>query len=157
MRMLILLAGLGLGLSYCSPSAYAQKKGGWRDLIKKAEDQLGTKGSASSFSNKEAVAALKEALEIGAKNASGELSRQNGFFGNNLIKILLPPEAKQVESTLRGIGMGHYVDEAILAMNRAAEDASSKAVPIFVSAIKTMSVQDGISIVKNGEGAATRY
>ncbi len=143
---------LGLGAE-----AYAQKKGGLGDWLKKAEDQIGGKGSPSGYSNQEAVAALKEALEMGSRNATDRLSRPDGFLGNALIKILLPPEARQVETTLRSLGMGKYVDEAIVAMNRAAEDASSRAVPLFVQAIKGMSVADGISIVKGGEGAATRY
>ena len=69
----------------------------------------------------------------------------------------MPPEAKKVESTLRSMGFGEQVDKAILSMNRAAEDAATKAVPIFVNAIKGMSIQDGISIVRGGQGAATNY
>lgn len=69
----------------------------------------------------------------------------------------MPPEARQVESTLRSIGMGKEVDKAILAMNRAAEDAAKKAAPIFVNAIKSMSIQDGLSVLKGGNGAATNF
>lgn len=111
----------------------------------------------SSFSNNDAVAALKEALKIGTQNASGRLNAVNGYFGNQLIKIVMPPEAQKVERTLRSIGMGDQVDKAILSMNRAAEDAAIKAAPIFINAITTMSIQDGISIVRGGQGAATNY
>lgn len=69
----------------------------------------------------------------------------------------MPPEARQIESTLRSLGMGAQVDKAILSMNRAAEDASGKAVPIFVNAITSMSIQDGISILRGGQGAATNF
>lgn len=132
----------------------------WGKWLKKGQDVLeqNTGGSnGGSLSNSEIVAGLKQALEIGAKNAGGKLSIANGYFGNQVLKILLPPEAKKVESTLRSIGMGAEVDKAILAMNRAAEDAASKAAPIFVNAIKGMSVQDGMGILKGGNGAATNF
>lgn len=133
----------------------------WKDLFNKAKTTVGNSGtvnnSGSSYTNSEAVSALKQALEIGTQNASGRLATVNGYFGNQLIKIIMPPEARRVESALRAAGMGAQVDKAILSMNRAAEDAAAQAVPIFVDAIKTMSIQDGISIVKGGQGSATEY
>lgn len=135
------------------------------EWVKKANSAInnntgGNKGGNSgtgSYTNTEAVNALKEALQVGTKNASGRLSNINGYFGNQLIKILMPPEARQMESTLRSLGFGNQVDQAILSMNRAAEDAAAKAVPIFVNAITSMSIQDGISIVRGGQGAATNF
>jgi hypothetical protein len=114
-------------------------------------------GSLGNLSSNEIVQGLKEALNVGAKNASGRLGVTNGFFGNALIKVLMPPEAKKVETTLRQLGMGDVVDKAILSMNRAAEDASTKVVPIFTNAITSMSIQDGVSILRGGNGAATNY
>ncbi|HLO71212.1 MAG TPA: DUF4197 domain-containing protein [Flavipsychrobacter sp.] len=114
-------------------------------------------GIGSNLSNNEIVSALRQALEIGTKNASGRLNVTNGFFGNQIIKVLMPPEARQIETTLRSLGMGAQVDKAILSMNRAAEDASGKAVPIFVNAITSMSIQDGLSILQGGNGAATNF
>lgn len=111
----------------------------------------------NNISNTEIVGALREALQVGTKNASQKLSAQDGFFRNNLIKILMPPEARKVESALRQMGMGELADKTILSMNRAAEDASGKAVPIFVKAITSMSIQDGVNIVRGGNGAATEY
>ncbi|XZF13241.1 DUF4197 domain-containing protein [Chitinophagaceae bacterium MMS25-I14] len=111
----------------------------------------------SGLSNSDVVGGLRQALQVGVQNASGRLSTVNGFFGNSLIKVLMPPEAKKVENTLRQVGMGEVVDKAILSMNRAAEDASGKAVPIFVNAITSMSIQDGVSILKGGNGAATNF
>src|SRR5690606_32988165 len=132
MKKIVLAIGL---VSLFAGGAKAQS---WQDLFNKAKNQAGgTKGSGGSvkdLTNSEIVNGLKEALNLGAKNASSKLSATNGFFGNALIKVLMPPEAKQVESTLRQLGMGSMVDKAILAMNRAAEDASAKAVPIFVNA-----------------------
>jgi len=70
---------------------------------------------------------------------------------------LMPPEAQKVEATLRKVGMGKLVDDAILSMNRAAEDASKSAAPIFVDAIKSMSIQDAVGILKGSDTAATGY
>lgn len=127
------------------------------DRGKKAANDAGINTGGSSLSNSEIVAGLKQALEIGSKNAGNQLSVLDGYFGNQLIKIMMPPEAQQVEKTLRSIGMGAEVDKAIMSMNRAAEDAAKKAAPIFVNAIKTMSIQDGMGILKGGNGAATNY
>jgi len=114
-------------------------------------------GSISSLSNEDITGALHEALQVGAKNATGRLSAVDGFFGNSLIKINMPSDAKKAENTLRNLGFGKQVDDAILSMNRGAEDASLKALPIFVDAIKNMSIDDGLSILKGGNGAATQY
>lgn len=130
----------------------------WVDKGKEAlEEHTSTGTGTGNLTNNEVIAGLKQALEIGTKNAGGKLSNVNGYFGNQLIKILMPPEVRQVESTLRSLGMGAEVDKAILAMNRAAEDAATKAVPIFINAIKTMSIQDGMGILRGGNGAATNY
>ncbi len=105
----------------------------------------------------EIVAGLREALQVGAQNATKSLSLKDGFFGNAMVKIMMPPEAKKVENTLRQIGMGSYVDKAILSMNRAAEDAAQQALPIFVNAIKGMSIQDAVTILNGPNNAATEY
>lgn len=110
-----------------------------------------------SLSQSDIARGLREALTVGARNASSRLSGTNGFFGDALVKILLPPEAQKVERTLRSIGAGNLVDKAILSMNRAAEDAAVKAAPIFVNAITSMTIQDGLGILQGGQDAATRY
>lgn len=109
------------------------------------------------LSSDEVASGLKEALNVGVQNGTQKLSAVDGFFKDAAIKILLPPEAKKVESTLRGIGLNKEVDEAILSMNRAAEDAAKSAAPIFVNAIKQMSIQDAWSILKGNDSAATTY
>lgn len=103
------------------------------------------------------AAALKEALTIGTQNSADRLSAANGFFANAALKILMPPEAQKVESTLRNLGMGSLVDKAILSMNRGAEDAAKSAAPIFVNAIKQMSITDAVGILRGGNNAATNY
>jgi hypothetical protein len=156
----ILTASVTSLLLLSATHSHAQQ---WRDLLKGVVKQSTTKSntgsgvSLNSLSNADIVAALRQALEIGAQNAGSRLNAVNGFFGNSLIKVLMPPEAQKVESTLRSFGFGQVVDKAILSMNRAAEDAAGKAVPIFINSIKSMNIQDGINILKGGNGAATAY
>lgn len=102
-------------------------------------------------------AGLKEALSVGVQKGTAQLSSVNGFFGDAAVKILMPPEAIKAEKTLRNMGLGKQVDDAILSMNRAAEDAAKSAATIFVNAIKQMSIQDAAGILKGGDSAATKY
>lgn len=98
---------------------------------------------------------LKQALEVGISAGANRLSQEDGYLGNNLVKVLLPPEAEKVETTLRKIGLGNMVDRTIVSLNRGAEKAAKEAAPIFVSAIKQMTIQDasGILLGSNQEGA----
>jgi Protein of unknown function (DUF4197) len=114
-------------------------------------------GKSSSLSSDEIVQGLKEALQVGAELSGQKLSSLDGYFANAAIKILMPEEAKKVEQNLRGIGLGKQVDNAILSMNRAAEDAAKSAAPIFINAIKQMSIQDAVGILRGGDFAATEY
>ena len=100
---------------------------------------------------------LKEALQIGTGKSSDQLSTVDGFFANAAVKILFPPEAQKVESTLRSIGLGKLADNVILSLNRAAEDAAGKAKPIFVNAIKQMTLTDVTNILLGKQDAATQY
>lgn len=130
----------------------------WNNITKPGSNQnQGGNTSIGNLTNNEVVSALRQALEVGARNASSQLSTQNGFFGNALIKVMLPPEVKNAEALLRQFGMGAIVDKTILSMNQAAEDAAGKAAPIFVNAITSMSIQDGMQILTGGNGAATNY
>lgn len=114
-------------------------------------------GSKSGLSNDDIISGLKEALSVGTGNASQRLSAADGFFKDAAVKILMPPEAQKVESRLRSMGMGKQVDEAILSMNRAAEDAAKEVAPIFINAIKGITIGDGLSILRGGDFAATNY
>jgi hypothetical protein len=118
----------------------------------------GNKSNAGAgLSNDDIVGGLKEALTLGAQKSAGKLSAVDGFFKDAAVKILLPPEAQKVEKTLRSIGMGNLVDNAILSMNRAAEDAAKSAAPIFVNAVKNMSIQDALGILRGSDTSATAY
>lgn len=130
----------------------SSEKGGLGNVLSK---KSGTK--SFNLSNEEIVAGLKEALSVGTNKASQKLSVTDGFFKDAVIKILMPEEAKKVETKLRAMGMGRQVDNAILAMNRAAEDASKNAAPIFIDAVKGMSFTDALSILRGSDVAATNY
>jgi hypothetical protein len=114
-------------------------------------------GNTSSLSTNEIASGLKEALNKGVETGTSKLSAVDGFFKDAAIKILLPPEAQKVEKTLRSAGLNKPVDDAILSMNRAAEDAAKSAAPIFLDAIKQMSINDAAGILKGGDSAATAY
>jgi hypothetical protein len=102
--------------------------------------------------------ALKEALEIGVSAGTDRLSLENGFLGNEAVKLLFPPEAKKVEKTLRNLGMNKACDDFIFSLNRAAELAAKEAKPIFISALKEMSIQDARNILLSEQkNAATTY
>lgn len=100
---------------------------------------------------------LKEALVNGISKGSDRVSQLDGYFKNPEIKIPFPPEAKKVEDKLRQIGMDKQVDEFIMTLNRGAENAAKEAKPIFVSAIKQMTIEDAWSILKGNDNAATNY
>lgn len=127
-------------------------------FLKKAGDLLKSGGSGgSSLSTDQIIAGLKEALNQGVNKGTAKLSAVDGFLKDAVVKILLPPEAEKVEKTLRSIGMGKLVDDAIVSMNRGAEEAAKSAAPIFINAIKQMSIQDGLGILKGSDTAATGY
>jgi hypothetical protein len=114
-------------------------------------------GKSGGLSQQDAVAGIKEALEKGTGESVNIVSKVDGYLKSPEIKIPFPPEAKEVESKLRAIGLGSQVDEVVLSINRAAEDAAKSAQPIFVAAIKGMTVNDAINIVKSSDNAATLY
>ena len=113
--------------------------------------------SIADLTNKDAVAGLKAALDKGTQVAVTRLGSENGFFGNEKLKIPLPDSLKKIESALRFAGMGRQADELVLRMNRAAEAAVPEAKALFVGAIKQMSVQDAKGILSGGTDAATQY
>jgi len=116
-----------------------------------------SKVTGSGVSEVEAGQGIKEALTQGVTNAVLNLNKTDAFFASEIYKVLMPPDAKKIESTLRRVGMGAQVDQAILAINRGAEDAVAFAKPIFIDAIKEMSVTDALNIVKGNKDAATQY
>jgi hypothetical protein len=113
--------------------------------------------SSTGITEAEAAGGIREALVQGTTVAILNLNKTDGFFGNQLYKLFMPPDAQRVVNTLRDLGMGSLVDKAILAINRAAEDAVGYAKPIFADAIREMTIMDAINIVRGPKDAATNY
>lgn len=128
-------------------------------LLKKAGGILSgvRTGSSGSLSTDQIAAGLKEALSIGAEKSVNKLSSMDGFLKDAAVKILLPPELQAVEKKMRMLGLGKVFDNAVTSMNRAAEDASKSAAPIFVNAVKNMSIQDAAGILRGSDTSATAY
>lgn len=100
---------------------------------------------------------LKQALELATSKSSDKLSAVDGFFGNAAIKILFPPQAQKAEKTLRKFGFNKLCDDVVLSLNRAAEDAAKQARPIFINAIRQMTLKDVSNILLGSQDAATQY
>jgi hypothetical protein len=141
---------LFLLLSFSISSLEAQE-------IKNILNSITKKSTGSNANSSEISDGLKQALQVGAERGLQKLSSVDGYFANAAVKILMPDEAKKVEQKLRTLGFGNQVDNAILSMNRAAEDAAKSAAPIFINAIKQMSIQDAVGILRGGDFAATGY
>jgi len=117
----------------------------------------GSSSSSGSMTNELAANGLKQALSAGTDLAANNLGQIDGFLANAAVKILFPPEARKIESTLRSLGMGSVCDQVITSVNRAAEAAVVEAKPIFVEAIKQMTITDAINILTGDKDAATQY
>jgi len=113
--------------------------------------------ASGGISNDTAVSGLKEALSIGTENAVKNVSQTDGYFGNKMIKVLMPEKIRKVADVLSKVGYQKEVDEFILSMNRAAEKAAPKAASFFVGAIKEMSIDDARGILNGGDTAATEF
>ncbi len=109
------------------------------------------------LTNDEVIRGLKEALNVGTNNSTASASATDGFYKNSLITIPFPPEAEKIKNTVVNLGMQKQVDEFVMTMNRAAEEASKEAAPVFLDAIKGMSISDGFKILKGADNAATSY
>ncbi len=127
----------------------------FKDLIKKATDKAASVSGTSS--GLDIAAGLKEALNKGVTEQVSKLTKADGFYKNEAVKILMPDELVKVDQALRKIGMSSLADDGIKALNRAAEDAVKEATPIFVSAIKNMSITDAKGILLGADNSATSY
>ena len=113
----------------------------------------GTQG----LGNADIANGLREALSLGIDKQVTKLTQTDGFFKNELVKILLPEELQKVDKALRDIGLGKLADEGLKVLNRAAEDAVSQATPIFVDAVKGITFNDAKTILLGSDDAATQY
>ena len=136
-----------LGLSSC-------------DVVQDAASILttdSTNSSSNALTNDEVIRGLKEALSIGINNATDLTSRTDGFLKNGEISIPWPEDALKVKQKAEDWGLSGQVDKIVTTLNRAAEEASKEAAPIFLNAIRNMSISDGFSILRGGDGAATKF
>ena len=139
-------------------SADAQSLKGLKNKALNLKNNLkNTSKSLPSITEDEAATALRDALNNGINNSVEIVSKVDGYLQNPEIKIPFPPEAKKIEDRLRSLGLNKLVDDAILFINRAAEDAATEAKPIIIQAIKNMTVKDAINIVKGKEDEGTNY
>ena len=129
----------------------------WKDLKKAAEKVNKELINKNPFSEEEAANALKETLNKGMEKGVNILSAKDGYFENLEVKIPFPKNATKVTDKLKELGMQKQIDEVVLSINRAAEDAASSAKPIFVDAIKRMRIKDAIGIIKGSKTAGTSY
>lgn len=148
MKKLLVVAALFIACAGNTSAQIGKNLGG---LLKKES------GQGSNLSENEIISGLKEALKVGISNGAKQASSLDGFLKNEAIKLLLPPELQRAESTLRKLGLGDEVDKFIVSLNRAAEDAAKESVPIFTSAITSMSINDALGILRGADTAATSY
>ncbi|WP_274476284.1 DUF4197 domain-containing protein [Mangrovimonas aestuarii] len=136
-----------LALSLCSCAELQQVATQLPDLTQ----------TGMGITNTDIAAALRQALDKGIDDQVTKLTATDGFYKNNMVKILLPEELQKVDKTLRDIGMGNLADEGLKVLNRAAEDAVKEATPIFVSAVNNITFTDAKNILMGRDNAATHY
>jgi len=128
------------------------------NIAETASSTIGTgETGAPALTNDEVISGLKEALTVGINKGSGLASATDGFFKNPAIKLPFPPDAQKVKDKAIDLGLQNKVDQFELTLNRAAEEAAKEAGPIFIQAIKDMSIGDGFAILKGEDNAATNY
>lgn len=138
-----MLVSAAIFISACSSAQFSKTIG---DIL-----------NESSLSTEEVIMGLKEALEKGTVKGTELASQANGYFQNPKIRIPLPPEMQKIETNLRRLGLGDEVDKFVLNLNKAAEQAADEAKPIFVNAIRSLTIQDAWNILKGDKHAATEY
>lgn len=124
------------------------------DLLKKGQEMY---EKERPLTNDEIIKGLKEALTIGIQHSTKNASKTDAYYKNTLLFIPFPPEAQKVEKTLRNLGQNKLVNDFILTLNRAAEEAAKEASPIFIDAIKRLTISDGLKILNGSNDAATAY
>jgi uncharacterized protein DUF4197 len=133
----------------------------WNDFLEffeeKSAELSGAKDIGSKLSNDEVVSGLKEALIKGSQSAVDILGKEDGFLSHSQLKIPMPEKLQTVESGLRKLGQDKIADQFVLSMNRAAEEATPKAMSIFSNTIKSMSIEDAYGILNGSDNAATEY
>lgn len=156
MKKLIIATTAFLSLSLSS-FAQINLNGLKQDASKDINAVTGKDSTSGGLSNDDIANGLKDALKVGSNNAGASASKTDGFYKDSLIKIPFPPDAQKVKDFAIKAGQQKQVDDFVLSVNRAAEQAAVKAAPIFVNAILSMSFTDAMSILKGPNDAATQY
>ncbi|WP_347158231.1 DUF4197 domain-containing protein [Pontibacter chitinilyticus] len=138
---------LALGASACTVA----------DVQRTMDGVLAGTTAGGPVTTSEVASGLKQALEVGIKSGASQAAQTDGYYRNPLIRIPFPEDVQRVENTLRKVGLGSEVDKFVLTLNRGAEDAAQSAVPIFLSAIKQMTIADAWAILRGDKDAATQY
>jgi len=144
-----------LALSFLVLSGCAEEL---QELANKLPEGINSLPSGSAgLSNDYIASGLREALDKGIERQVSKLTQKDGFFKNELVKILLPEELQKVDSGLRKVGLSSLADKGLEVLNRAAEDAVGEATPIFVDAVKGITFSDAKNILLGADDAATQY
>lgn len=146
-------------------SVYSVRAQGILERLKQAIEQkksvsdstASKSASLQGISSNEMSSALKQALNLGVSEGIEKLGAEDGFFKNELVKIMLPEQLRKVDGTLRSIGLSSLADRGLLLLNRAAEDAVTEGAPIFAKAITSMTFDDAKNILLGDSTAATAY
>jgi hypothetical protein len=153
MKKIVLPFFLSVILVSCTEQQLQQTANAAKDAVNSAS----TGTTSNPLSNEEVINGLKEALTIGTNNSSTFASKLDGFYKNPAIFIPFPPEAQKVKDKVDQLGLKDQTDKFVMTLNRAAEEAAKDAAPVFVNAVKSMTIADGFSILKGGDNAATNY
>ncbi|MCB9359708.1 MAG: DUF4197 domain-containing protein [Flavobacteriales bacterium] len=127
------------------------------EMTQVLEDVNGMSGTTPALTNTEVINGLKEALTVGTNNSTDLLSKVDGYYKNPALFIPFPPEAEKVKEKVIALGMESQVEKFEMTLNRAAETAAKEAAPVFINAIKGMSISDGFAILRGSDNAATQY
>lgn len=145
-----------MSISACTSQSLQQRAAAAKAAADKAlKDSKGT--GTAPLSNDEVIRGLKDALTVGTNNSTGIASKLDGYYKNPKLFIPFPPEAKQVKDKMDALGMKPQTDKFVMTLNRAAEEAAKNAAPVFINAVKGMSIGDGFGILKGADNAATQY
>ncbi|MES2394475.1 MAG: DUF4197 domain-containing protein [Bacteroidota bacterium] len=145
-----------MSITACTSQSLQQRAAAAKAAADKAlKDSKG--GGTKPLSNDEVIKGLKDALTVGTNNSTGIASKVDGYYKNPKMFIPFPPEAKQVKDKMDALGMGAQTDKFVMTLNRAAEEAAKNAAPVFINAVKGMSIGDGFGILKGADNAATQY
>jgi len=150
------IAALVMTISACTSQSLQQRAEDAKAAADKALN--GNSGSGNkTLTNDQVISGLKDALTVGTNNSTAISSKLDGFYKNPKLFIPFPPEAKDVKNKVDALGMKTQTDKFVMTLNRAAEEAAKNAAPVFIAAVKGMSIGDGFTILKGADNAATQY